>query len=103
MPDDNDGLADVVAQLTHLLTQATDSRKPVLPRIAQANAAAPYLETIMRIMVGQARDKGHSWQDLADVFVTSPMGVQSRFGSLRTYEGEELEEDDDQGPEPLPA
>lgn len=92
MPDDNDGLAEVVAQLTYQLEQATDSRKPVLPRIAQVNAAAPYLETILRLLVGQARDKGHSWQDLADVFVTSPMGVQSRFGALRTYEGEELDE-----------
>jgi len=92
MPDDNDGLADVVAQLTTLLEQSVDSRKPVLPRIAQANTAGPYLETVLRILVGQARAKGHSWQDLADVFVTSPMGVQSRFGSLRSYEGEELED-----------
>ena len=90
MPDDNDGLDDVVAQLTHLLTQAVDSRKPVLPRIAQANTAGPYLETVIRILVGQARAKGHSWQELADVFVTSPVGVQSRFGTIRTYEGEEL-------------
>lgn len=92
MPDDNDGLADVVAQLTQLLEQSIDSRRPVLPRIAQANTAGPYLETIIRILVTQARSKGHSWQELADVFVTSPMGVQSRFGSLRTYEGEELED-----------
>jgi len=92
MPDDNDGLAEVVAQLTHLLEQSIDSRRPVLPRIAQANTAGPYLETVIRILVGQARAKGHSWQELADVFVTSPMGVQSRFGSLRTYEGEELED-----------
>ena len=92
MPDDNDGLEDVVAQLTQLLTQSVDSRRPVLPRIAQANTAGPYLETVLRILVGQARAKGHSWQDLADVFVTSPMGVQSRFGAIRTHEGEELED-----------
>lgn len=92
MPDDNDGLDDVLAQLTHLLQQAVDSRKPVLARIAQANTAGPYLDTILRILVGQARAKGHSWEQLADVFVTSPMGVQSRFGNLRTYEGEELED-----------
>lgn len=92
MPDDNDGLDEVVAQLTAILAQAVDSRRPVLPRVAQANTAGPYLETIIRILVGQARTKGHSWQDLADVFVTSPMGVQSRFGSLRTYEGEEQED-----------
>lgn len=92
MPDDNDGLEEVVAQLTQLLTQAVDSRKPVLPRIAQANTAGPYLETVLRILVGQARAKGHSWQDLADVFVTSPMGVQSRFGPIRRHEGEELED-----------
>ena len=92
MPDDNQGLDDVVAQLTSLLQQSIDSRKPVLPRIAQANTAGPYLETIIRILVGQARTKGHTWQELADVFVTTPMGVQSRFGSLRSYEGEELED-----------
>ena len=94
MPDDdNDGLEDVLAQLTYQLQVAIDSRRPVLPRIAQVNAAAPYLETMLRILVGQARAKGHSWQDLADVFVTTPMGVQSRFGQLRSYEGEELEDD----------
>lgn len=92
MPDDNDGLDEVVAQLTSILEQAVDSRKPVLPRIAQANTAGPYLETILRILVGQARAKGHSWHDLADVFVTSPMGVQSRFGAMRSYEGEEIED-----------
>lgn len=92
MPDDNDGLADVVAQLTTILEHAVNSRKPVLPRIAQANTAGPYLETILRILVGQARTKGHSWQELADVFVTTPMGVQSRFGAMRTYEGEELDD-----------
>jgi len=92
MPEDNDGLNDVVAQLTSILEQSVDSRKPVLPRIAQANTAGPYLETILRILVGQARAKGHSWQELADVFVTSPMGVQSRFGAIRSYEGEEIED-----------
>jgi hypothetical protein len=92
MPEDNDGLKDVVAQLTSILEQAVDSRRPVLPRIAQANTAGPYLETILRILVGQARAKGHSWQELADVFVTSPMGVQSRFGAIRSYEGEEIED-----------
>lgn len=92
MADDNDGLDEVVAQLNRLLTQAVDSRKPVLPRIAQANTAGPYLETVLRLLVGQARAKGHTWQQLADVFVTSPMGVQSRFGAIRSYEGEELED-----------
>lgn len=92
MPEDNDGLAEVVAQLTTLLERSIDSRKPVLPRIAQAHTAGPYMETILRILVGQARTKGHTWQELADVFVTSPMGVQARFGTLRSYEGEELED-----------
>lgn len=93
MPDDNDGLDEVVAQLTYLLQQATDASRPVLPRIAQANTAGPYLDTILRILVGQARSKGHSWQELADVFVTTPMGVQARFGALRDYSGEESDED----------
>lgn len=85
MSEDNDGLDDVVAQLTHLLGEAIDPTKPVLPRIAQANAAAPYLETVIRILVGQARTKGHTWEQLADIFVTTPMGVKNRFGDLRDY------------------
>ena len=94
MPDDNDGLEEIVAQFMHQLHVAIDPKKPVLPRIAQVNAAAPYLETVLRILVAQAVAKGHTWQELADVFVTTPIGVQARFGQLRQYEGE-LPDDDE--------
>lgn len=78
----------VADQLSHLLDQATDGTKPVLPRIATALAAGAYLETLIRLLVGQAREKGHSWEDLADIFVTTPAGVRSRFDTYRHYEGE---------------
>ncbi|HVM04199.1 MAG TPA: hypothetical protein VM242_03410 [Acidimicrobiales bacterium] len=81
---------EVVEQLTHLLEQATDATKPVLPRISGAVAAGAYYETLLRVLVGQARDKGHTWEELADVFVTTPLGVKSRFDTYRSYAGEEL-------------
>ncbi|HVM02534.1 MAG TPA: hypothetical protein VM263_07670 [Acidimicrobiales bacterium] len=81
---------EVVDQLAHLLDQATDATTPVLPRIATAVAAGAYYETLLRVLVGQARDKGHTWEELADVFVTTPMGVKSRFDTYRSYAGEEL-------------
>ena len=79
---------EVVDQLTRLLEDATDTTKPVLPRIAGALAAGAYYETLLRVLVGQARDKGHTWEELADIFVTTPMGVKSRFDTYRTYPGE---------------
>jgi len=81
---------EVVEQLVHLLRDATDATKPVLPRLATALAAGAYHETLLRVLVGQAREKGHTWEELADVFVTTPMGVKSRFDSYRSYAGEEL-------------
>lgn len=81
---------EVAEQLTHLLEQATDPTKPVLPRISGAVAAGAYYERLLRVLVGQARDKGHTWEELADVFVTTPLGVKSRFDSYRSYAGEEL-------------
>lgn len=93
MPDD--APREVAAQLAHLLEQAADDTKPVLPRIATAVAAGPYLETLLRLLVAQARDKGHSWEDLADVFVTTPSGVRSRFDTYRAYPGELPDDDED--------
>ena len=90
----DDSPREVVAQLSHLLDQAADPTTKVLPRIATAVAAGAYYETLLRVLVGQARDKGHTWEELADVFVTSPMGVRSRFDTYRRYEGE-LEDDED--------
>lgn len=83
-----DSPAAVVAQLCHLLEQAADASTPVMPRIATAVAAGAYHDTLLRLLVSQARDKGHTWEELADIFVTTPMGVKSRFDSYRRYEGE---------------
>ncbi len=91
----DDSPKEVAAQLAHLVEKAADGSTPVLPRIATAVAAGPYLETLLRVLVGQAREKGHSWQELADVFVTTPAGVRSRFDTYRHYEGELPDEDDE--------
>ena len=80
---------DLVAQLTHLLEQAIDPGTPVLPRIATVLAAQPYVDTLLRLLVGQARDDGATWQELADVFVTTPASVKSRFGTYRQYDDED--------------
>jgi hypothetical protein len=90
-----DSPREVATQLAHLAEKAADGTTPVLPRIATAVAAGPYLETLLRLLVGQAREKGHTWEELADIFVTTPMGVRSRFDTYRSYAGEELEDDDD--------
>ncbi|MDP9070893.1 MAG: hypothetical protein M3N68_06340 [Actinomycetota bacterium] len=76
----------LVAQLGHLLEQAADPSAPVLPRISTAIAAGGYLEALTRQLVGEAREKGHSWEDLAGVFATSPANVQYRFGTVRQYD-----------------
>jgi hypothetical protein len=93
MPDD--APREVAAQLAHIVEQAADDTKPVLPRIATAVAAGTYLDTLLRLLVGQARDKGHSWEELADVFVSTPSGVRSRFDTYRAYPGE-LPDDEDE-------
>ncbi len=80
---------ELVDQLTHLLEQAADDAAPVLPRISTAIAAGGYLEALTRDLVGVAREEGHSWEDLADVFATSPANVKHRFGSYRQYDDEE--------------
>lgn len=80
---------DVVAQLSHLLDQATDTSTPALPRIATVIAAQPYLDTLLRLLVTEARDAGATWEELADVFVTTPASVRSRFGTYRQYEDED--------------
>lgn len=90
----DDSQREVAAQLTHLVEQAADGTTPVLPRIRTAIAAGPYLETLLRLLVGQAREKGHSWEELADVFVTTPLGVKNRFDAYRAYPGE-LPDDDE--------
>lgn len=80
---------ELVDQLSHLLEQAADDTAPVLPRISTTIAAGGYLEALTRDLVGMAREQGHSWEDLADVFATSPANVKHRFGSYREYDDEE--------------
>lgn len=80
---------DLVAQLTRLLDQATEAGAPVLPRIATVLAAQPYLDTLLRLLVSEAREEGATWQELADVFVTTPASVKSRFGTYRQYDDED--------------
>ncbi len=84
-----DARRELVDQLTHLLEQAADDTAPVLPRISTTIAAKNYLEALTRDLVGAAREEGHSWEELADVFATSPANVKHRFGSLRQYDDEE--------------
>ena len=90
----DDSPREVVGQLSHLLEQAADPTTPVLPRIATAVAAGAYFDTLLRLLVGQARDKGHTWEELADIFVTTPLGVKSRFDNYRSYEGEIPDDDE---------
>jgi hypothetical protein len=82
----DDPRRELVAQLAHLIDQAADDSAPILPRITTAIAANGYLEALTRQLVGDARDKGHSWEDLAGVFGTSAVNVQHRFGALRRYD-----------------
>jgi L-amino acid N-acyltransferase YncA len=82
----DDALRDLVAQLRQLLEQAADDSAPVLPRITTAVAAHGYLDALTRQLVTEAREKGHSWEELAVVFATSPANVQYRFGSIRQYD-----------------
>ncbi len=84
MPDDP--RRELVAQLGHMLEQATDDGAPILPRITTVIAAKGYLEALTRQLVTDAREKGHSWEDLAVVFATSPVNVRHRFGDLRQYD-----------------
>lgn len=82
----DDPLRDLVGQLGRLLEQAADDSAPVLPRITSSIAAQGYLDALTRQLVGEAREKGHSWDELAVVFATSPANVQYRFGALRQYD-----------------
>ena len=82
----DDAHRDLVAQLGDLLEQAADTSAPILPRITAAIAARGYLEALTRQLVGEAREAGHSWEKLAEVFTTSPANLKYRFGTTREYD-----------------
>ncbi len=83
----HDPQRELVAQLTRLLEQAVDDDAPVVPRIQTAIAAVGYLEALTRELVTEAREEGHSWEELAAVFQSSPVNVRQRFGAYRDYDG----------------
>ncbi len=82
----DDPRQDLVEQISHLLGQAVDGDSAVLPRITTAIAVGPYLDALVRDLVTEAREQGHSWEELAEVFVTSPANVKHRFGSYRQHD-----------------
>jgi len=73
-------------RLDHCLAQAADVGLPIDGRLASVNIARQYLEGLTREMVGEARESGSSWDELAEVFGTSPQNLKSRFGSYREYD-----------------
>jgi AraC-like DNA-binding protein len=79
-------VADSRALLDHCLAQSADTSIPVTERITAANIARQYLEALTRELVEEAREGGHSWEDLATVLRTSPANVRARFGSYRDYD-----------------
>lgn len=82
----DDARAELVEQISHLVAQAAERDAPVLPRITTAIAVGTYLEALVRDLVTEARDQGHSWEELAEVFATSPANLRHRFGSYRRYD-----------------
>ncbi len=77
---------ELVEQISHLLGQAAETEGPVLARITTAIAVGPYLDALVRDLVSEAREQGHSWEEVAEVFATSPANVKHRFGSYRQYD-----------------
>lgn len=77
---------ELAGQIGRLLEQATDGEAGPLPRIRASIAVNPYLEALTRQLVGDARDRGHSWDELAEVFSTTSANVRQRYGSLRQYD-----------------
>ena len=74
-----------------LVAQIVDPSLPATGRIAATNAARSYLEAITRNLVAEARKDGTTWQEIADLFVTSERNVKARFGDIRNYEDDDTE------------
>ncbi|HUQ62630.1 MAG TPA: hypothetical protein VM121_02610 [Acidimicrobiales bacterium] len=92
MPVDPEG--EPYVALSQLLAQLIDEDVAPLARVHASIAAVSYLEAINRQLVDDAMAQGATWQELADVFVTSIPNVQNRFGSYRNYD-----DDDELDPE----
>jgi hypothetical protein len=73
-------------RLDHCLAQAVDESLGIEGRLVALNIARQYLEGLTREVVGEAREAGQSWDDLAAVFGTSAHNLKSRFGSYREYD-----------------
>ncbi len=78
--------SESIVGLRRLVTQLTDPAEPPVARIAATNAARSFLEAITRNLVEEARKQGTSWQEIADLFVTSERNVKARFGDLHEYD-----------------
>jgi len=73
-------------RLDHCLAQVADESLPIEGRLAAVNIARQYLEGLTRELVEEAREAGHAWDQLAEVFGTSAQNLKSRFGSYREYD-----------------
>jgi hypothetical protein len=82
-----------LAALNGLVQQLADDDVPPLSRIHAGIAAQQYLETLNRLNVDAALQGGATWQELADVYVTSVANVQARFGTYRQYDDDEFEDE----------
>jgi hypothetical protein len=88
IPPDVDRTDEPVVGLYRLVAQVRDPGTPPLSRITAAIAAKTYLETLTRRLVGEAREEGATWEEIAVLFGTSPMNAKARFGDYREYGGE---------------
>ncbi len=89
VPDDVDPADEATFGLYRLLAQARDETTPPLSRITAAIAARTFLESITHRLVGEAREGGASWEEIAVVFGSSPMNVKARFGDYNRYDDPE--------------
>lgn len=71
--------------IQRLLNQANDPSQEILSRIASCNAASGYFEAFLRSLVDEAHDEGRSWDELAEMFGTTPANTKARFGAYRRY------------------
>ena len=77
--------SESIVGLRHLVDQIGDTSRPAAARIAATNAARSFLEAVTRNLVEEARKEGTSWEEIADLFVTSERNVKARFGDLHDY------------------
>ena len=88
VPSDVDPHDETTVALYRLLSQCRDDASPPLSRVTAAIAARTFLESLTRRLVGEAREAGAGWEEIAVVFGTSPMNVKARFGDYNRYDDE---------------